>query len=119
MTFEDACRYALSLEGTVQASHYGLPAVKVNGRAILNPSRESGSFCLHVDEATKLILIETDPVIFWQTAHYDGYPAVLVREQGGDTERVKAMIGAARDWAASRKPPRPRKAAASHKSEGA
>jgi hypothetical protein len=109
VTFEEACAHALSLDGAERASHYGAPAIKVNGRAILNPGREPGSFCLHVDEATKLILIETDPNTFWQTPHYDGYPAVLVRETSDDPKRVKAMIEAARDWAASRKPPRPRK----------
>ncbi|NIJ08326.1 hypothetical protein FHS31_001943 [Sphingomonas vulcanisoli] len=109
MTFEEAMAYALSLEGTERSTHYGDPAVKANGHAILAPGREAGSFCLLIDMDTKLMLMETDPETYWQTPHYDGWPAVLVREDTGDPDRVRAMIDRARDRALAKKPPRPRK----------
>jgi hypothetical protein len=109
MTWEEITSFVLALDGTALSTSYGQPAVKANGRAIVSPSREAGSFCLHIDEDTKAILMETDPETFWQTRHYDGWPAVLVRYDSHDPKRVRAMIERARDWAISRKPPRARK----------
>lgn len=108
MTFEEAMAYALSLDDTERSTHYGAPAVKANGHAILAPGREAGSFCLIIDIDTKLMLIETEPETYWQTAHYDGWPGVLVRYDAADPDRVKAMIERARDAAIARKPLRPR-----------
>lgn len=111
MTWDEVVAFALTLDGTECSTSYGKPAVKANGRTIVSLGREPDSFCLHIDEDTKAILIETDPETFWQTPHYDGWPALLVRTDSRDPERVKAMIEQARDWAISRKPPRPRKKA--------
>ena len=108
MTLEEAMAYALTLQGTERATHYGAPAIKANGHAILGPGREAGSFVLHIDIDTKLMLIETDPATYWQTPHYDGWPAVLVREDTDDPDRLRAMIACACDRARTRKPPRKR-----------
>lgn len=105
--------FALTLPDTVASTHYGGPAIKVasNGRAFVSPSREPDSFTLTIDAATKDILLETDPDTFWQTPHYEGWPALLVRYASADPERVRAMIERARDQAAARKPAKPRKKA--------
>ena len=110
MTFEEAVDYAVSLGGVERSTHYGDPAAKANGHAILSPGREPGSFCLMIGQDIKLMLIETDPGTFWQTPHYEGWPGVLVRYDTRDPERVRALIGQARDRALAKKPPRPRKA---------
>ena len=111
MTRDEAYAFALTLPGTEQASHYGAPAIKANGHAILAPGREAGSFVLMIDNDTKLMLIETDPATYWQTSHYEGWPAVLVREDSDDPDRVRAMIEQAHAGALNRKAPRkpPRK----------
>jgi len=108
VTRAEAYAFALALPGTEQAPHYGAPAIKANGHAILAPGREEGSFCLMIDRDTKQMLIETDPATFWQTSHYEGWPAVLVREDGDDPERIRAAITRAHERAMSRKPPRKR-----------
>jgi len=109
MTWDEVVAHALALPDTEATTYYGGPAVKANGHPLITPGREEGSFCLHIDQDTKAILMETDPGTFWQTPHYDGWPSLLVRYDSPDPERVLAMIGRARDWAMSRKPPRPRK----------
>jgi hypothetical protein len=109
MTWEDVVAYALTLPRANLTTHYGGSAVKANGHPLVTPSREEGSFCLHIDQDTKAILMETDPRTFWQTPHYDGWPSVLVRYGGADPERVRTMIERSHEWAMSRKPPRPRK----------
>lgn len=110
MNWEEAVAFALSLPGTEMSTSYGAPAVKANGRTILSPGREAGSFCLHIDRDTVEMLMETDPDSWWQTPHYAGWPAVLVRHESADTDRVRLMIQRARDQAASRPRPRPRPA---------
>jgi hypothetical protein len=69
MTWEEVVGHALSLDGTEVSTTYGQPAVKANSRAILSTGREKGSFCLHIDQDSKAMLIETDPDTFWQTPH--------------------------------------------------
>ena len=96
--------HALSLPGTEPGSHYGQRTAKANGHAIIGPGHQPGSFVLHIDRGTKEMLIDTDPDTYWQTPHYDGWPALLVRYDSKDPERVLAMIGKARDWAMARKP---------------
>uniref|UniRef100_UPI0035C96136 hypothetical protein n=1 Tax=uncultured Sphingomonas sp. TaxID=158754 RepID=UPI0035C96136 len=105
--------FALTLPDTVAGSHYGGPAIKVvsNGRAFVSAGREPDSFVLSIDPDTKAMLIETDPATFWQTPHYEGWPALLVRYDSTDPERVAAMVARGREQAAARKPARPRKPA--------
>ena len=111
--WDDIAAFALTLPDTVAATHDGGPAIKVasNGRAFVSPSREPDSFTLTIDAATKDILLETDPDTFWQTPHYEGWPALLVRYATPDPDRVCAMIERARDQAAARKSAKPRKKA--------
>ena len=107
--WNEVVAFALSLGGTELATSYGKPAVKVNGRAFLFTGREPEcSFGLSLDLDTIEMLKETDPETYWQTPHYEGWPAVLVRFAGTDPERVCAMIEHSRDWNAARPKPRPR-----------
>ncbi len=105
--------FALTLPDTIAAPYYGGPAVKVasNGRAFVSLGRMADSFVLTIDSDTKAMLLETDPATFWQTPHYEGWPAVLVRYASDDPARVQAMVVRARDQAAARKPARSRKPA--------
>jgi hypothetical protein len=105
--------FALTLPDTVASTHYGGPAIKVvtNGRAFVSTGREPDSFVLAIDLDTKELLLATDPDTFWQTPHYEGWPALLVRYESADSERVATMIARARDQAAARKAAKPRKTA--------
>ena len=112
MTFEQAVAFALTLPETERGTSYGKPAVKVasNGRAFLFPSHEADtSFGVAIDLDTIEILKETDPDTFWQSPHYEGWPAVLIRYDSADPERVRSVIERSRDWTAAKPPPRPRK----------
>ena len=105
--WEEAAAFALSLPGTELSTSYGKPAVKVNGRAFLYSGREEGtSFGVAVDLDTVEMLKDTDPDIFWQTPHYEGWPAVLVRYGGKDPERVREIIRRSHAWSAAKPKPR-------------
>jgi hypothetical protein len=111
MTWDEALAHALTLEGAELSTHYGQPAVKANGRAFLNVGHEPDtSFVLRLDTGLIEILIETHPETFWQTAHYVGWQAVLVRIDSPHSDLVRETIERAWEQARAEKPPRPRKA---------
>jgi hypothetical protein len=112
MTWDEAVAFALSLPDTELSTSYGKPAVKVasNGRAFLYPSHESAtSFAVGIDLDTVEMLKETEPDTYWQTHHYEGWPAVLVRYDSKDDERVRDVIRRSRDWSTALPKARPRK----------
>jgi hypothetical protein len=112
MTWEEAVAFALSLPDTELSTSYGKPAVKAasNGRAFLYPSHESGtSFGVGIDLDTVEILKATEPETYWQTSHYEGWPAVLVRYNCKDEERVRDVIRRSHAWSAALPKSRPRK----------
>ena len=112
VSWEQAVAHALSLLDTEMGTSYGQPAVKVasNGRAFLYSGRETEtSFGLALDLDTIEMLKETDPDTFWQTPHYQGWPAVLIRYATPDPERVLATIERSRDWMAAKPRVKPRR----------
>jgi hypothetical protein len=112
MTWDEAVAFALSLPDTELSTSYGKPAVKVasNGRAFLYPSRETGtSFAVGIDLDMVEILKATEPETYWQTPHYEGWPAVLIRYACADEDRVRETIAKSRDWAAAMPRARPRR----------
>jgi hypothetical protein len=112
VTWEEAVAFALSLPGTELGTSYGKPAVKVaaNGRAFLHVGHEpDSSFVVSIYEDRVELLKATAPDTFWQTPHYEGWPAVLVRYDTADDERVRDVVTEARDWTAARPKPRSRR----------
>ena len=72
---------------------YGKPALKVRGKMIAaTTAPEPGSFVLHVAVDDKTVLIETDPATFWETDHYRGWPAVLVRYGTPASDRITLLL---------------------------
>ena len=112
MTWDEAVAFALSLPGTELGTSYGKPAVKVssNGRAFLYPSHEAAtSFGIALDLDSIEMLKATEPETYWQTPHYEGWPAVLVRYDDEDQDRLRETIQRSRDWSAALPSARPRK----------
>ena len=111
-SWEKAVALALSLPDTELSTSYGKPAVKIksNGRAFLYVGREAeSSFGVGIDLDTVEILKETDPHTFWQSPHYEGWPAVLIRFDSRDPERVREVIERSHAWTEAMPPPRSRK----------
>ncbi|OWK29309.1 hypothetical protein [Sphingomonas dokdonensis] len=88
----DVVAFACGLPDVVMAPYYGVPCPKVNNKAFVSPGREAGSFHVATPLEEKVILLYTDPATFWQTAHYERWPGVLVRYAAADTERVRNVI---------------------------
>jgi len=108
-SWDEAVAFALTLPGTELSTSYGKPAVKVNGRAFLYVGREAeSSFGVAIDLDTVELLKETDPATFWQSPHYEGWPAVLIRFDSPDPGRVREVVERSHAWTAAKPPPRPR-----------
>jgi hypothetical protein len=91
-SWDDVVAFALSLPDAAMASFYCQPAPKVNGKAFVSQGREAGSFHVPSPHDEKAVLLDTDPATFWQTAHYEGWPGLLVRYGSADPERVARVI---------------------------
>lgn len=112
ISWEEVVAHALTLPVTELSTYYGGPAVKLlsNGRVFLSPSHEAGeAFCLHLDRDRIEMLKEIEPESFYQTPHYVGWDAVLVRYASLDPARIREIIAESRDYAAAKKPVKPRK----------
>ncbi len=91
------CAFALTLPATELASFYGTPTPKVGGKAFVASGQEPDtSFVLMTSLDAKAMLIETQPETFWETDHYRGWPAVLVRFGTGERDWIGTLI--ARAW---------------------
>ena len=90
--WDEVAAFGLALPDTELSTSYGRPAIKVRGKAFLYPGRERGSFVVASPVEEKEMLIETEPDIFWESAHYRGWPAVLVRYGSASRERVETVI---------------------------
>lgn len=86
----------IALPGVEQGTSYGKPALRFRGRTLAaTTAPDPDSFVLHVALEEKDRLLERDPATFWQTDHYHGWPAILVRF-GGDADLVATLL--ARAW---------------------
>ena len=57
------------------------PAFRVRGKLFAWKSRErdGGTLALRVDPDEKQFILASNPEVYFETPHYHGYPAVLVR----------------------------------------
>src|SRR3546814_1316300 len=83
-SWDDVIAFACALPDVEMLSFYGTPCPKLNGKALASPGRVPGSFAVMCKPDEKEILLETDPDTFWQTPHYAGWHALLVRYGSDD-----------------------------------
>lgn len=96
MTRDDLFAYALTRPQAEDSTLHGGRCVRVRGHWILTDSRE-GFPALALDHADVDFLIETEPQTYFQTPHFHGYPAVLVRPEAADDGRLREQVDKA--WA--------------------
>ena len=97
MTWDEVVALALALPGAVRGTSYGRDAVLVRGKMVVVIGRELDHFVLRAGLDEVEMLMATDPACFYQTPHYAGWPAVLVRLDAIDPERLPLLLE--RAWA--------------------
>ncbi|HYC97456.1 MmcQ/YjbR family DNA-binding protein [Brevundimonas sp.] len=97
MTRDEMFDYALSQPAAEDSTLHGGRCIRVRGHWIVNESREPDALGLALDLSTIEFLKETEPGTYFQTPHYEGWPAVLVRYEAADDDRLREQID--RAWA--------------------
>jgi hypothetical protein len=91
---ERAFRLAQHLPGVESAEWYGTPALKVAGKGFAR-LKEPGVLVVMCPIELKDLLMEAEPALYFQTPHYEGYAAMLVRLDAIDDDRLKDRIACA------------------------
>jgi len=97
MTRDEMFAYALTQPGAEDSTLHGGRCIRVRGHWIVNEPREPDCLALALDLGTVAFLMETEPGTYFQTPHFEGWPAVLVRHEAADDERLREQIDKA--WA--------------------
>ena len=84
---ERVARLAAGLPEVEVSTWYGTPALKVRGEGFVR-LKAPGVLVVLCPIDLKEALIEADPVLFYETLHYEGWPAMLVRLDEIDDDRL-------------------------------
>jgi hypothetical protein len=84
---------ALTLPEAVDASG-SRPAFRVRGKLFAWKSRErdGGALAVRVDADEKQLILASNPEVYFETPHYQGYPAVLIRLERIDRDELAERI---------------------------
>lgn len=85
---------ATKLPGIEEGTSYGTPSLKVKGK-FLSRVREPGVLVLMCSLEEKEFLIETSPAVYFETDHYKGWPAVLIRLAKVSDDELKHRLAVA------------------------
>lgn len=108
---ERAARLAGPLPGVEIALHYGKPALKVAGKAFAGVPHDLEALWTSCPVEMKPALIEARPDLYFDTDHFSGWPAILVRMEAIDDGMLAARLEAAWGQKAARKLVKAREAA--------
>jgi hypothetical protein len=97
--FDVVREIALALPGVEESSLHGAPSLKVSGRLLTCPaihkSAEANSLAVQIGFEQRTELMAAQPGIYYVTAHYVKYPAVLVRLDAIDRSSLRELLGLA------------------------
>jgi len=102
ISWDEVVAIALALPGAELSRSYGRPALKVRSKAFAALGKKDDHFVLMAELDEIDVLMETEPDVFFQTDHYKGWPAVLVRYATADPERIAALLERAWERRASK-----------------
>lgn len=84
----------MQLPGVSRGTFMNRPSLHHLGKSIVG-SKDGKSLVVHCPVETKEMLLETEPEVYFQTDHYKGYPALLIRTEKVDKDQLKTRIEAA------------------------
>ncbi len=98
VTFDTVREIALTLPEVEEALWWGTPGFKVgrlkSKKKGLGRLLENGALMVHIDISDKEFLIASRPETYFQTPHYAGYPAVLVRLEHIGRDELSELLAA-------------------------
>ena len=92
ITFDRIRTLAKAFPGTEESTSYGTPAIKVRKKLVLRLHQKEDAIVMLLDSVeTQQALLAADPMAFFITDHYAGYPAVLIRPTVDEAKLVELM----------------------------
>ena len=82
---------AAGLSGVERGLSFGTPGLRVRGK-FLAREKEPGTLVMRCPVDEKAMLIEAEPRFYFETDHYRGYDAVLIRLGKIDDARLMARL---------------------------
>jgi hypothetical protein len=76
-TWATVKRLGKKLPEVEESTWFDTPSLKIRKRSFVR-LKEEGVIVVLVDLDEKEALLRAEPDVFWQTPHYEGYPAMLV-----------------------------------------
>jgi hypothetical protein len=92
-TEADVRRICLSLPETVEKPYEGRPGFRVKEKLFARIRERPDALVVWRPEISeKYALIASEPHKFFQTPHYEGHPAVLVRLEAIDVDELEELL---------------------------
>jgi hypothetical protein len=79
LSWEDIVALARDLPGVEEGTSYGRPALLVKGKFFAALRTNPDALVVKCDVDEKPLLLEARPDILFETPHYRGYPAMLMK----------------------------------------
>lgn len=79
MSWADVCRTGLAFPGVEEGTSYGTPALHVKKKFLARLREDQETVVIKCGFDERDLRLQADPVTFFTTDHYKGYPTVLVR----------------------------------------
>jgi len=76
---ETVRRIALALPDVAEGTWFRTPAWRVRKKSFARMKEDGETLVVRVDAGEKELLLGSEPDVFFQTPHYEGWPYVLVR----------------------------------------
>ena len=81
----------LKLPGVTMGEFMKRPSLRHRGKSIIG-SKDGEALVVGCPMDIKDILLEAEPNIYFQTDHYKGYPAILMRPEAVDRDTLRMRI---------------------------
>ena len=93
LSFDDVVRIASDLPGIEVGTSYGTQALRV-GKKLLCRTKEDGETMVlkPLEDVEMQFLMDTQPDVFFQTPHYEGWPAILIHLSRIDEAQLRDLI---------------------------
>jgi hypothetical protein len=83
---------ALALPGVEEGTSYGTPAFRVGKKFLARMKEDGETLVVRIGFDERDVLLQADPLTFFITDHYQGYPAVLVRLAKIDPVQLREIL---------------------------
>lgn len=115
VTFADVRKIALTLDGVSDATAYGAPCFKLNGRIFacvaINKQAEPNSLMVRLPIDQRDAMVEEEPDVYYVKPHYEPHPCLLVRLSKVRRDALRDLLTGAWRQMSAEKPRRSRKTA--------